>query len=204
MATNSISVSTMKNNNPRTINVYLSLDRLQIKGYFNKHDPSPLYKRQLDYRFEDYILQSVKDTKQFFPILYKLNCKNEEDKKFAEPLMYAIRRHFSLKKTEKEINFKKFKRRNWSLLFVSTLIVILFQGLLPMILNEKFIGHTGLINSLDIFAWVLLWHPIDELVFHWNSHLKQICLLNKLATAPSIIIENEKSNVADATVRNVA
>jgi hypothetical protein len=45
-----------------------------------------------------------------------------------------------------------------------------------------------------------LWHPIDELVFNWNPHLEEINLLNKLATAELIIIENEKK----ATVGNNA
>ena len=88
----------MKSYPPKTINVYLTLDRMLIKSYFNKHDPSPIYKRQLDHRFEEYILDSVKDAKRFFPVFYKLNYKSEEDKKFADPLMFAIRRHFSIKK----------------------------------------------------------------------------------------------------------
>lgn len=138
------------------------------------------------------------------PVFYKLNCKTEDDKKYAEPLMYAIRRHFSAKKLDKELEFIKFKRRNTILLVVSIVIVILFQGLLPLIFNVQPGVHTGLLNSLDIFAWVLLWHPIDELVFHWNHHLKQICLFQKLATAESIIIENEKSHISDNAFRVVA
>ena len=63
---------------------------------------------------------------------------------------------------------------------------------------------TGLLNSLDVFSWVILWHPIDELMFHWNPHLKDINLLNKLATAESIIIENEKVNIVNNAFRVVA
>jgi hypothetical protein len=194
----------MSRNELKPTNVFLTLDRLLINGYFNKHDPSPIYKRQLNQHFEEYILESVKPAKRYDAVFYKLNCKSEDDKKYAEPLMYAIRRHFSAKKLEKELEFIKFKRRNSILLIVSTVIVILFQGLLPLILNAEQGVHTGLINSLDIFAWVLLWHPIDELVFSWNKHLKQICLLNKLATSESLIIENEKSLMVDRSVRVVA
>ena len=194
----------MSNFTPKSVNVYLTIDRLHIKGYFNKHDPSPLYKRQLDHLFETYIMESVKDAKRFVPIFYKLNCKQDEDKKYVEPLIYAIRRHFSIKKVEMENNFKKFKRRNYILLIVSIITVILLQGLLPLLFDVKPGFHTGLLNSIDIFAWVLLWHPIDELVFHWNHHLKQICLLNKLSTAQSIVIGNESSNMVDSNIRNIA
>jgi hypothetical protein len=175
-----------------------------MNGYFNKHDPSPIYKRQLDHHFEEYILESVKSTKRYHPVFYKLSYKSEDDKKYAEPLMYAIRRHFADKKLDKELEFIKFKRRNSMLLIISIVIVILFQGLLPTILNVEHGVHTGLINSLDIFAWVLLWHPIDELMFQWNKYLKQICLLNKLATSESIIVENEKSLMVDRSIRVVA
>ncbi len=194
----------MNNFSTKSNNIYLSLDRLHIRGYFNKHDPSPLYKRQLNHQFETYIFESVKDNKRFVPIFYKLNCKDEEDKKLVEPLMYAIRRHFLIKKTDKEKDFKKFKRRNCVLLIVSILIVVILQGLLPLIMDITPGVHTGLLNSIDIFAWVLLWHPIDELVFHWNHHLKQICLLDKLANAQSFVIENEQAGVGDATIRIVA
>jgi hypothetical protein len=83
-------------------------------------------------------------------------------------------------------------------------IVTVLQGFVPLIFDVQPGVHEGLINSLDIFAWVLLWHPIDELVFHWNFHLKQISLYNKLATAESIIISNEKSAVVDNLYRVVA
>jgi hypothetical protein len=60
-------------------------------------------------------------------------------------------------------------------------------------------------NSLDVFSWVILWHPIDELVFNWNPHLAKINLLDKLATAELIIIENEKkANVDNSALRVVA
>jgi hypothetical protein len=39
---------------------------------------------------------------------------------------------------------------------------------------------------------VILWRPIDKLIFYWNPHLKDISLMDKLATAEVIIIENEK------------
>jgi len=34
---------------------------------------------------------------------------------------------------------------------------------------------------------VMLWQPIDKLVFQWNPYLKEINTLNKLAKAEVII-----------------
>ena len=175
----------------------MTLDQQVIDGYFNKHDPAPIYKRQLSHQFERYILETVATAKRYDVIFYKFKCSNENDKQYAEPLMYAVHRHFSDRKAEKIKDFARFKQRNWTLLAAGVLVVLLCQGLLPWLLESGTSFHSGLGNSLDIFAWVLLWHPIDELIFHWNPHLKDIHLLEKLGTAESIIIENEKRAVAN-------
>jgi hypothetical protein len=181
----------------KTINVYLTLDQLIINGYFNKHDPAPIYKRQLSHQFERYIMENVELAKRYDVIFYKFKYANEIDKQYAEPMMYAIRRHFTEMKEEKEKDFTKYKKRNIGLLIGATVVVMMFHILIPLVLKQMQGISSAVSNSLDVFSWVILWHPIDELIFNWNPHLKKICLLNKLATAELIIIENEKRPVAD-------
>lgn len=188
----------MSNAINKSINVYLTLDRLIINTYFNKHDPAPIYKRQISHTFEEYILNSVNAATRYSNIFYKLKYTSEIDKQFAEPVLYAIRKHFAEKKDEKIKAFKKFKKRNWFFLVASIVIVVLCQGLLPLIFNEEYRLHSGISHSVDVFAWVILWHPIDELIFHWNPHKKEIHLLNKLTTAKSIILDNEKKLHVDS------
>lgn len=194
----------MNQTDSKIINVFLTLDQRIVDSYFNKHDPAPIYKRQLNYQFEAYIMSSVASAKRYSAIFYKLKCQKEVDKQYADPLLYAIRRHFSEKKKEKETEFIKFKRKNFVVLAISILVAIIFHGFIPMILQDELQLHEGVINSLDVFTWVLLWHPLDELLFNLEPHLKDINLLSKLATAESIIIENEKSHVIDNAFRIVA
>src|ERR1700685_322958 len=123
----------MKNYLPKTINVYLTLGQLVIQGYFNPHDPAPIYKRQLSHQFELYIMENVALFKRYDVIFYKFKYANEIDKQYAEPLMYAIRRHFTELKEDKIKNFKKYKRRNIMMLIISTLFVTLFHILIPMV-----------------------------------------------------------------------
>lgn len=174
------------------INIFLAVDRQTINSYFNSHDPAPIYKRQISHQLEDYIKTSVASAKRYSAIFYKFKCTSEIDKQFAQPLIYAIRRHYTGKKQMREKEFKKFKKRSWLLLVVSLVMVTICQGVIPLMLDEGNRFHTVLTNSLDIFSWVLLWRPIDVLLFYWNPHLKDISLLNKLATAELIIIDNEK------------
>ena len=182
----------------KSIDIFLTLGQQVLDGYFNKHDPSPIYKRQLSHQFEEYIMASVRSAKRYSVIFYKLKCTSDYDKQFAEPLMYAIRKHFEEKLEIKNKEFLRFKRRSWMVLAVSISVVILFHSLLPSIVNDENGVHSGLVNSIDIFSWVLLWHPIDELIFHWNPHLKEISLLTKLAHSKFIMINaSEKMTVAD-------
>ncbi|SKC54424.1 hypothetical protein [Ohtaekwangia koreensis] len=174
------------------IDIFLTVDRQTINNYFNSHDPAPIYKRQLSHQLEEYIRTSVLSAKRYSAIFYKFKCISEIDKQYAMPLMYAIRTHYLKKKEMREKEFKRFRNRSWILLGISLVMVLICQGFIPMMLDEHNRLHTALGNSLDIFSWVLLWRPIDLLLFYWNPHLKDISLLNKLATAELIVIDNEK------------
>jgi hypothetical protein len=173
------------------INIFLTVDVQIINTYFNSHDPAPIYKRQISHQLENYITAYIEQAKRYSVIFYKFKCVNEIDKQYAQPLMYAIRRHYAVKKVSKEREFEKFKKKSWWLLVVSLAVVLFCQGFVPLLVNQDNKVFSALFNSLDIFSWVLLWRPIDALLFYWNPHLKEISLLNKLATAELIMVENE-------------
>lgn len=172
------------------INIYISLDQQSLNDYFNPHDPSPLYKRQLSHAFELYILNSITSVKRYSMLGYRICTKSEEDKQYTEPLIYAIRRHFSEKKSAKQAQFEKFKRRSYLLLFFSLSVVMICQGFLPLLFRGVFRINSGLSNTLDVFSWVILWRPIDQLIFDWNPYLRDISIMNRLATGEVTLIDN--------------
>jgi hypothetical protein len=177
---------------PKKINIFLSLDHDILKEYFNAQDPAPLYKRQLSHEFELYIMTCIRAAKRDSEFHYKISYTNESDKQYAEPLAYAIRRHFSETKAVTNAAFEKFKRRTYLLLFMSLSVVMLSQGLLPLLLSKN--EHnlkSGLMNSLDVLCWVILWKPIERLIFYWNPFLKDISIMDRLEKAEVIITEIE-------------
>jgi len=173
----------------KKINVFLSLDQNIFRGYFNPQDPAPIYKRQLSHEFEQYIMNCIRSARRNTVFSYKISYKNDEDKQYADPLVYAIRRHFGEKKTILYASFEKFKRRSYMLLFMSLAIVMICEGLLPLILDGKYRLHSGISNGLDVFSWVILWRPIDKLIFHWNPFLKDISIADRLEKGEIIISE---------------
>ncbi|MEO5684694.1 MAG: hypothetical protein ABIQ88_18780 [Chitinophagaceae bacterium] len=179
----------MNNRLIKRISIFLTVDQQTINEYFNMHDPAPIYKRQLSHGFEEYIMTSIAAAKRYSVFRYKINCRNSRDKQFAEPLMLAVKRHFAEKKVMMEAEFEKFKRRTYILLFISLAVVMICQGTIPMVLSSEHRIHSGLSNSLDVFSWVILWRPIDKLIFHWNPYLKEIAVLQKLTDAEVIILD---------------
>lgn len=167
------------------ISIFLSIDRTTVDNYFNPHDPAPIYKRQLRFDFVQYLTDSVVTYRRDSIICYKLMYK-AQDYAIPEPFMHAIRQHFERKEELKRREFLRFKQSGYKLLFLSLVMVMFCQGLLPYIISHEHRIHSTLSNSLDVFSWVILWRPIHKLIFDWNPYLKEISLLNKLATAEVI------------------
>ena len=183
---------TMSQPSTKKINIFLSLEQDILKGYFNLQDPAPLYKRQLSHEFEQYIMTSIRAAKRDSEFNYKISYSKESDKQYAEPLAYAIRRHFFETKTVANLAFEKFKRRTYMLLFISVAVVMICQGFLPLLLMKEVDSlKSGLMNSLDVLCWVILWKPIERLIFYWNPFLKDISIMDRLEKAEVIVTEIE-------------
>jgi hypothetical protein len=173
----------------KQITIYLTIDEDTIESYFNMHDPSPLYKRQLSQDFEQYIMSSIVAIKRYSIVRYKLVCKKETDKQFAEPLIHAVRRHFSIQKSIKESEFAKFKKSSYKLLAFSLTTFVLCHFILAAFLHANENLHSILENAVEVFSWVILWKPIERLVFYWNPFLKEISILDRLINAKVITSE---------------
>jgi hypothetical protein len=183
----------MKKLVPNQVSIYVRLDEQTVHDYFNSHDPAPLYKRQLGHEFEQYIYNSLLTSKRNAIIKYQVICMEYSDKRFIEPVSQAIRNHFNLKKFLKLEDFKKFKRRTFKLLVASLVIVLSLQALAPYVIEGMDHRMAGAVhNILDVFSWVIMWKPIDRLIFYWNPFNKEIHLLDRLASAEVIVLEKNK------------
>lgn len=175
----------------KKIDVFLAVHKATINTYFNPHDTAPIYKRQLRQDLVTYLNDSVSTYTRYTTLRYKVSC-NKEDLDLVEPFMNAVRRHFKLKEHLLITEFNKYKRKSFKLLFMSLAIVMVCHGLLPLLLHKSEFGVT-VMGSVDVFSWVILWKPIDKLIFGWNPYLKEISLYHKLANAEVIVMEYASS-----------
>ena len=171
----------------KKITIYITVDSNTINSYFNVNDPSPLYKRQLGHGFEQYLTSSIVAIRRYTTLRYKLVCNKESDKEFIDPLVHAIRRHYSIQKVIKEAEFKKYKKRSFTLLGISFSIVLLCFWVIPMFVKEQNGLIGGLKEASHVLSWVMMWKPIEKLIFYWNPHLKEISVLDKLTNAEIIV-----------------
>jgi hypothetical protein len=169
----------------RRIRTFLSLNEENVYNYFNPHDPAPLYKRQLGNQILDYITSSISSAKRSSLIQFKVICSRAADIKFADALMHAV------------------KHRSFKILSVSLAIVIALQTTYSyLFINE--ILHETFHNGLEVLTWVILWKPIDKLIFHWNPFLKELSIMDKLITSEVIVIEKHKNKIPASELFSVA
>jgi hypothetical protein len=180
----------------RKVSIYLKIDENSINNYFNPHDPARLDRRQLGHDFQDYLNASIVTAGRHTTIDFKIFCCQSGTMRFmVDPLMRTIRRHFQIKKNLKETEFRKFKKKNFILLMISIAIVVFCQGALPNIFGQDHRIHSIFSNAIDVFSWVVLWKPIERLIFYWNPYLKEILLFEKMQNAKVNIIESEEELV---------
>lgn len=64
------------------VTVYLSADSNSIPGYFNRHDPTPVYARQLSHEFEEYLNNCIVKASRYSVVNYKVVCNSKIDTLF--------------------------------------------------------------------------------------------------------------------------
>ena len=182
----------------KKIDVFISVNKSTVNEYFNPHDPAPIYKRQLRRDMIAYLSDAVHNYSRHTEIRYKISC-TKNDKELVEPFMQAVRRHYQGKEQAAIKEFKKYKRRSFRLLIMSLAAMAICYSVPPLFLGHEGFGGT-IMNSIECFSWVILWKPIDRLVFDWNSHLKEISLYNKLTNSEVLVMEYADTAVEmDAT-----
>jgi hypothetical protein len=164
------------------INIPFSVNRDTIGDFFNPHDPSPMYKRQLHPHMAGYILSAATAHRRYSRIQYKIHCA-EQDKELIDPFMQAVHRHFKTLERNKRTDFRQFKKRAFLMLGICIFFLLFFQGILPLILEEDLFRNTNLSNSMAVLSWVILWKPVEQLVCNWMPALNEIRLYNKLSRA---------------------
>jgi hypothetical protein len=166
-----------------------------IEQLFNGFDPAPFRERELDPQAERYILANSENIPAGEAI--ELSVYLPADKFSlvdAAQLERTIRYHFELKADDKAAELKKSLRLGRKGLLLGFL-VFLVCTLIGLALMNAFPSSRIIVTleqSLVVFAWVLIWRPVEILTYdRWPlvseykqlRHLTQVQVTLKAQTA---------------------
>jgi len=156
-----------------------------VSQLFDHRDPSPFNERDLDDDAADYLVASVEELppRQPFKVVVWI-AEPFPDGLPSDAVATSIERHFTAARDNLRRRHQKHQRRaRWMMLFSFVMLVVLLS--LAEITTELNLTHIQLIpQSLTIIAWVIMWRPIDLLIFDWFPYLVERRQLDRIRAAP--------------------
>jgi len=154
---------------------------------FNGFDPAPFRERELDPQAERYILANCENSPLDEPIELTIFLPaNKLPEVDAAQLERTIRHHFVTQSEDKAAELAKGIRLGRKGLLIGFLIFLVCTliglGLMNAFPNSRFI--VTLEQSLVVFAWVLIWRPVEILTYdRWpiKNEYKQLKRLSTIS-----------------------
>lgn len=153
-----------------------------VERLFDKRDPARFRERDLDRDLVEYLRDASEDlaSRPRFRVVVWLEqqCQPRE-------IEEAFRAHFEYE-IERLVRVRRRHRRTGlvALAFAIVLIVVLLS--LAQVVASLVGGSIGsaLREAIVISCWVLMWRPIDELVYDWIPFRRERAVMQRLLDAP--------------------
>jgi hypothetical protein len=159
----------------------------ELRQLFNAIDPSPFRERDLDPRFEEFIVDWAKDYPRDAPLALRVHLERSAGRADeATALRDAIHEYFRQEATTSRRRLRElFSRGRTSLVialaFLTTSIAVgdalasyFGEGRLADVLREGFL----------IGGWVAMWRPLEVFLYDWWPIRGEVRLLDRLAGMP--------------------
>jgi hypothetical protein len=154
----------------------------RIEQLFDHRDPAPFRERDLDPGLVEYLVACAEDLvgSEQFRIVFWLDQLEP-----AKELEAACRAHFSYEVMRIDRRRRRQRRAGWVTLFVALLSIIALVSLGEAVahLVKGSVG-TGLKEGFVISGWVLMWRPIEVLVYDGILWRRDRRVLQRLFEAP--------------------
>ncbi len=161
----------------------------KVSQLFDSLDPSPLSRRDLAARAEDYIVSSARELPARQPVTIVVHLPAEEAKGLmAGQLAASFRNYFDDRAEHSAFELKDLLRvgRLSLVIGMAVLALALVVGAVLSKLMEGMFGQYW-IEGLIILGWVALWRPMEIFLYEWWPILRERNLYRHLATAEVIV-----------------
>jgi hypothetical protein len=157
----------------------------ELRQLFNSIDPSPFRERDLDPDCEEFIVSWARELPPDRPVRVEIHVDRErppaELVAHVEP---AVRGHFAREASLQELRRRRLIREGRLSLLIGLATLVLCISAAALVPTDS-LGTPGdiLRESLVIAGWVVMWHPLEVLLYGLWPVVRERRLLERLAAA---------------------
>jgi hypothetical protein len=166
---------------PATIQVRIH----ELKQLFNTIDPSPFRERDLDPDCEEFIVAWARELPRDQPFRIQIRIDRERPPpELLKDVVAAVHSHFSREAGLQDLRRRRLAREGRLALAIGLAALVLCIGTATFVPLAA-LGALGEIlrESLIIAGWVVMWHPLEVLLYGLWPVVRERRLLERLATA---------------------
>jgi len=171
----------------------------RLEQIFDNRDPAPFRERDLDPELVEYLLGAGEDLASVDPIRIvfwlEMPCRPREiEQAFHAHFEYALER---LRRT------RGARRRTGQVALVIGILLVIGLISLSQLVGASVPGSlgVGLKEGLVISSWVVLWRPVEILIYDWIPVRHERKIITRIFEAP---IEVRSGNVPDGSTHPAA
>lgn len=168
----------------------------ELRQLFNSIDPSPFHERDLDRACEEFIVSWARELPPDRPLRVSIHIDRERPlPALLEAVPPAVHSHFAREAELQNLRRRRLIREGRLSLMIGLAMLVLCIGGAALVPIDTLGTPGGILReSLVIAGWVVMWHPLEVLLYGLWPVIRERRLLERLAAA-----EVQISLAADAT-----
>jgi hypothetical protein len=152
-----------------------------VDQLFDNRDPAPFRERDLDPDLVEYLVAAAEDLVSLgkFKIVFWLAqpCVPEE-------VQTGYRAHFTYELERVERRSRRQRRTGQVALVIGLVLLVLLLSISGLLATSKIGVVHALREGISILSWVVMWRPVEALIYDWLPIRRERKLMQRLHDAP--------------------
>ncbi len=164
-------------NNARVIEIRPA----HVESLFQSFDPSPTARRALSTEAVTYVVDRVTDPSSN-PIEQLRIVLPASEAGSCGAVQEAFQRHFAAAASRRKCLLQKHFRSGWLLLLKGVglaLILVTLSQVIAAVSDSALLARIA--DGISIVVWVILWRPVDTLIYDWRPLREDLRMYQRLA-----------------------
>jgi hypothetical protein len=161
----------------------------ELRQLFNSIDPSPFRERDLDPDCEEFIVACAREMPPDQPLRVDIRIdRDQPPPELAADVPSAVRSHFEREATLQDLRRRRIVREGRLSLAIGLVVLVLCVSAATLVPTAEW-GTPGVVlrESLIIAGWVVMWHPLEVLLYGLWPVTRERRLLERLAEAEVLL-----------------